>query len=62
MCVFVLITRSCRFAVQLIQCVSVHARARVAACASGVEERKKERARPCVNEEGEVGVSNPVPV
>lgn len=25
-------------------------------------EREKGRARPCVNEEGEVGVSNPVPV
>lgn len=32
--------------------------ARFGVCVCGVEER----ARPCVNEEAEVGVSNPVPV
>lgn len=38
------------------------ARFDVCVCVSGVEEQKKGRARPCVNEEGELGVSNPVPV
>lgn len=33
----------------------------VCVCASGMEKQKKRRARPCANEEGEVGVSNPVP-